>query len=171
MSKKLVATETNYVANAITAFCDVRPTVRHHISLPADEVRRAFHQTKCGAELSDPTDSCDEISLEAIPEYIRQESPSPKIAEALVEWFSDFYVPRIELLLYIVHEIGRCEHWEWFIEEANRNGFCAVEWVKNYLLKRRDEVLDVVSNLIAKIKADIVEMVYEAKEQCTSPVS
>ena len=175
MSKNLSAYEADCLSRAITAFRDVPFFVKEEFCLPGNAIRWVFRPAECRMKLDDQMDCCMGVSddyadccvgipLEAVPEHIREEAPSPRVAEALVEWFEGFYAPRIVRLPTIMCNLFDSEQqWDWIEEQAELVGLSGEVWVRTLVMCGRDEILDAVSDQLTAIKADIQTWLFDGE--------
>ena len=91
-----------------------------------------------------------------IPKHVREWSPSQRVAEYLIRWFNEFYLPRIKRLPNIYRRLqSEAGTWEWLEKEAERVGLSAECWVRMHILGGRDRLLDGVAKHITEIKTTI----------------
>ena len=103
-------------------------------------------------------------------EYIRAGSPTPQVGEVLVDWFDEFYLPRIKRLPSIYRRLqSETKVWRWITTEAKRVGTTANDWVRTQALGQRDLIKDVITGWIDSIKSAISDELFDSDEVADLP--
>ena len=156
--------ELNYAANVISRFSEI------HVDVYDDEVSHYFCLdnviSACTGKgtIDKPVilTSASSISASEIPIYIEEISPTPQVAEVLVNWFEVFYLPRIKKLPSIYAELVSDEQtWGWLANEADQAGISVDDWIRMYVLEQRDRLLDGIAKRINEIKRTIDDVLFD----------
>ena len=147
----LAPDELNYAARVIAGFTVMPVTWITNGSTEEPHFPAGDIEELCSDKVTD-SDGCI-TSEEDVPEYIREGSLSPKVAEVLVSWFHTFYLPKLKSIPHILREMqSKRGVWEWLVSEAEHFGTTAEDWVKSQVFGQPDRLLVGVIREIGLIK-------------------
>ena len=165
----LTPAELTHVANFIIGFSEIR------VPFPGSDGEPYFRidnvKPVCAGKYTadtvnrltlEPNVGCPLVSASHVMEYIREGSPTPQVAEVLVKWFDEFYLPRIKRLPDIYKKLcSDTKTWRWLILETDRVGMTVNDWVRLVALGHRDRLVDGIVNRVNKIKCNIGDVLFD----------